>query len=139
MIEFHYELDFALDDETYYADWIARVIKGETKNPGKLNYIFCSDSYLLDLNQKYLEHDTLTDIITFEYSEHGQISGDIFISIERVRDNAEALKVSVDDELRRVMVHGVLHLLGYSDKSKAEQERMRKLEEEKMKLFHVEQ
>lgn len=139
MIEFHYELDFSLEDEAYYADWIARVITGEDRNPGSINYIFCPDEYLLDLNQKYLEHDTLTDIITFEYSEHRQVSGDIFISLDRVRENAEALDVIVDDELRRVMIHGVLHLLGYGDKTEAEKDIMRKLEDDKMKLFHVEQ
>ncbi|NAS11000.1 rRNA maturation RNase YbeY [Poritiphilus flavus] len=139
MIEFHYELDFALENDTYYADWIARVIKGEGKIPGKLNYIFCSDEYLWDLNKKYLDHDTLTDIITFEYSEHGQVSGDIFISVDRVRENADTLDVSLMEELRRVMVHGVLHLLGYGDKTETEKKVMRELEEEKMKLFHVEQ
>nr|WP_299071578.1 rRNA maturation RNase YbeY [uncultured Allomuricauda sp.] len=138
MIEFHFESEFVLEDKTKYSDWITRVVETESFSVGQLDYIFCSDSYLLNINQKYLNHDTFTDIITFDYSNGKTLSGDIFISIERVMDNAGAYKVSMEDELLRVMSHGVLHLIGFGDKTNEEQRLMRKKEEEKIKLFHVE-
>lgn len=115
--------------------WIREVIAREKKALLHLNYIFCSDPYLLKLNQQYLRHQTLTDIITFDNSEEaGRIEGDIFISIERVTANAEELGNPFDRELHRVMIHGVLHLLGYGDKSAEEKARMRKKEDAYLSL-----
>ncbi|WP_291130441.1 rRNA maturation RNase YbeY [Flavobacterium sp. UBA7682] len=139
MISFNYESDFNLDNETNYADWLSKVISSEIKNEGEINYIFCDDDYLLEINQQYLDHDTLTDIISFDYSIGNELHGDIFISIERVRDNAQDFSVSFEDELKRVMVHGLLHYCGYKDKSEADEKLMREKEEEKMKMFHVKQ
>ena len=138
-IDYHYESEFRLDDETKYSEWISRVAASEKIYLGPINYIFCDDAYLIDLNQKYLEHDTLTDIITFDYSDGSSISGDIFISFERVEENAKEFRVNIKTELRRVMVHGLLHLLGYNDKEEKERAEMRAKENEKIKLFHVEQ
>jgi rRNA maturation RNase YbeY len=98
-----------------------------------------SDDELFEMNIKYLNHNTLTDIITFDYSENRALSGDLFISVDRVRENAETFKVSFDVELRRVMVHGLLHLAGYGDKSTEDEQLMRLKEDEKLKMFHVEQ
>ncbi|WP_162126836.1 rRNA maturation RNase YbeY [Flavobacterium phycosphaerae] len=139
MISFNYELDFALDNEVAYAEWISKVISSEIKNEGEINYIFCDDDYLLEINQQYLDHDTLTDIISFDYSVGNELHGDIFISIERVRDNANDFNVSFDDELKRVMAHGVLHYCGYKDKSEKDERVMRDKEEEKILMFHVKQ
>jgi len=139
MISFNYESDFNLDDEIVYADWLSKVISSEIKNEGEINYIFCDDDYLLEINQQYLDHDTLTDIISFDYSIGNELHGDIFISIERVRENAQDYSVSFEEELKRVMVHGVLHYCGYKDKSEQDENLMREKEEEKMKMFHVKQ
>ena len=138
MIDFHFECDFELKEFNYYADWIGRIIVSEGDVLGKLDYIFCDDEYLLGINRQYLNHDTYTDIITFPYEEVGGISGDIFISIERVLENAKEYRVDFETELKRVMAHGVLHLLGYGDKSEEEADLMRSKENEKIKLFHVE-
>ena len=139
MINFNYETEFELSNEVAYADWLSNVIQSENKSEGDINYIFCDDEYLLEINQQYLDHDTLTDIISFDYSVGNELHGDIFISIERVADNAADFGVSFDEELKRVLVHGVLHYCGYKDKSDADEKLMRQKEEEKMKLFHVEQ
>jgi probable rRNA maturation factor len=139
MISFNYESDFNLDNETFYADWLSKVISSEIKNEGEINYIFCDDDYLLEINQQYLDHDTLTDIISFDYSVGNELHGDIFISVERVRDNALDFGVSFEEELKRVMVHGILHYCGYKDKSEDDELLMRDKEEEKMKMFHVKQ
>lgn len=138
MIDFNYELDFELFNENYYFDWLSRVIVGEGYEVGEISYVFCSDTYLLDINKRYLNHHTFTDIITFDYCEGELISGDIFISIERVKDNAKDFKIAFEEELLRVMAHGVLHLMKYKDKSVSDSILMRKKEEEKIKLFHVE-
>jgi rRNA maturation RNase YbeY len=106
------------------------VAKTEKKEIGDLTYVFCSDDYLLSLNQQFLKHNTLTDIITFDYSEgKKELSGEIYISIDRVADNAAKFKTDFQDELHRVMIHGVLHLAGYKDKKPAEKALMRKKEE----------
>lgn len=139
MISFNYESDFTLDKEAYYSDWIMRVVESEDKTAGEINYIFCDDEYLLQKNIEFLNHDTLTDIISFDYTMGNLISGDIFISVERVKDNAAEYNTVFDEELKRVMVHGILHYCGYKDKSIDDAQLMRKKEEEKMKLFHVEQ
>lgn len=138
MIDFHYETDFSLIDNTKYIDWINRIIASEEHLTGDINYIFCDDSYLLNINQQYLNHDTYTDIITFDYTDGKVISSDIYISVERVKENAVDFKVDFDVEILRVMAHGLLHLAGYKDKSTEEAALMRSKEEEKIKLFHVE-
>jgi rRNA maturation RNase YbeY len=137
MISFNYEIDFEIPEETIYTDWISSVILSENKSEGEINYIFCGDDYLVEINQQYLNHDTLTDIISFDYSLGNEIHGDIYISIERVRENAEEFKVSFEEELKRVTIHGVLHYCGYKDKSESDETLMRSKEDEKIKLFHV--
>ena len=139
MISFNYETDFLLENEKQYEAWISVVINSENFDEGEINYIFCDDEYLHKMNVDYLDHDTLTDIISFDYTVGNLIQGDIFISIERVKDNAADFNVSFDEELKRVMAHGVLHYCGYKDKTDSDAELMRKKEEEKIKLFHVEQ
>ena len=138
MIEFHFKSDLLIDNISEYVDWINRVIQSEGFSVGQVDYIFCTDEYLLELNQEYLKHDTFTDIITFDYTDGGVISGDIFISTDRVKENAKEFEEDVLNELRRVMSHGVLHLAGYGDKSKEESKLMREKEDEKIKMFHVE-
>jgi len=139
MVIFNYETDFELENESGYETWIDAVIESEGKEAGEINYIFCDDEYLHNINMQYLDHDTLTDIISFDYCIGDLISGDIFISIERVQDNAKDFDVSFKDELLRVMAHGVLHYCGYKDKSDEDAEMMRFKEQEKMLMFHVEQ
>lgn len=139
MIDFHYETDFTLQDERKYIDWITRIFESEKARFEQIDYVFCSDEYLYKLNREFLNHETYTDIITFDYSENGLFSGDVFISVERVADNAVKWRQPFNIELLRVMAHGILHLMGYNDKSKKGKEEMRGLEEEKIKLFHVEQ
>lgn len=139
MIVFNYETEFQLDNEQKYQDWLTEVIESEDKEEGEINYIFCDDDYLYEINVQYLEHETLTDIISFDYTLDNLISGDIFISIERVKDNAKDFGVTFDEELKRVMVHGVLHYCGYKDKTEDDEKLMRTKEDEKIKMFHVEQ
>ena len=139
MINFFYEVEFSLEKESDYASWITTIIESESCEEGELNYIFCNDEYLHKINVEFLNHDTYTDIITFDNCIGSQIHSDIFISIERVKENASIFAVSFLEELRRVMAHGVLHLCGYGDKSEEEAEVMRTKEDEKIKLFHVEQ
>jgi len=138
MIEYSYEFDFSLVNEARFTDWINRIIVSNEYFPGDISYIFCKDDYLLEINKKYLKHDTYTDIITFDYTNGDLISGDIFISIERVRENALEFGAEFQDELLRVMCHGILHLMGFKDKTEDDIEIMRSKENEMMKLFHVE-
>ena len=119
--------------------WILSVFSAEGKEAGEINYIFCDDAYLLEINQTYLHHDTLTDIITFDMTEEGEtnISADIFVSVERVQDNARQLDLHFERELHRVMVHGILHLVGYGDKTEEEELMMRQKEDEFLnRLIH---
>lgn len=139
MISFNYETEFELPNEMQISDWLSKVILSENKKEGDINYIFCDDEYLVEINQQYLDHDTLTDIISFDYSVGNELHGDIFISVERVRENALDFKVSFEEELQRVLVHGVLHYCGYKDKTDADELLMRNKEDEKITLFHVEQ
>ena len=138
MISFNYESDFSLEQEEVYASWIETIVESENKILGEISYVFCDDEYLHSINMQYLNHDTLTDIISFDYTEGDIISGDIFVSIERVVDNAKDFNVPFDEELKRVLAHGVLHYCGYKDKSDDDALLMRSKEEEKIKLFHVE-
>lgn len=133
---FSEEVKFKLAHPRKTSNWIKQAVSSEKGALGELNYIFCSDSYLLGINQQYLNHNTLTDIITFDHrgGEDGPISGDIYISIERVKENAQAFKVPFEVELHRVIIHGVLHLLGFKDKKKADQALMRKKEEAYLSL-----
>lgn len=136
LLTFNYETDFSLPkEEAIFEKWIAKIIASEGKTMGEINYIFCDDDYLHEINVQYLDHDTLTDIITFDYTENNEISGDIFISVERVKDNANDFSVSFETELLRVMAHGILHLCGYKDKTDADSQQMRQKEEEKMGIF----
>jgi rRNA maturation RNase YbeY len=139
MIEYHYELDFRLDKESDYSNWIKKVTAGENGVLDHINYIFCDDDYLWKLNHKHLKHNSLTDILTFDYSQGISLRADIFISVDRVRENARELGLSFHEELLRVMSHGILHLLGYGDKTEEEEVCMRIKEDEKIKMFHVEQ
>jgi len=114
------DISFTLKQKGLVRTWIRNTIIAEKHRLRLLNYIFCSDPYLLTINQQYLNHDTYTDIITFDNSENkGEIVGDIFISLDRIRENAKELDLNVIDELHRVMIHGTLHLLGYPDKGKS--------------------
>lgn len=139
MINFNYETDFELDNETAFEQWLSRVIESENKKEGDINYIFCDDDYLHKINMEYLQHDTLTDIISFDYCVGSEINGDVFVSIERVKENASDFDVAFDEELKRVLVHGILHYCGYKDKSDDDEILMRAKEDEKILLFHVEQ
>lgn len=138
MISFNYETDFELENEAQYEDWISRIIESEGFDEGEINYIFCDDEYLHKINVEYLDHDTLTDIISFDYTVGNLIQGDIFVSVERIQDNANDFNVSFEEELKRVLSHGVLHYCGYKDKSPKDEVLMRSKEEEKMQMFHVE-
>jgi len=129
MISFNYENDFKLPNETKISNWISLVIKTEGCKEGEINYIFCNDDYLLKLNKDFLNHDTLTDIISFDYSIGKNLQGDVFISTQRVEDNAKDFKVSFIAELHRVIVHGVLHYCGYKDKTKEDAKLMREKED----------
>ena len=129
MISFNNEFDFLLQHEVEVSQWISNCIAAELKTKGELNYIFCDDKYLLEKNIKYLKHNSLTDIISFDYTIGNLLSGDIFISIERVIENAKDFKVDFNEELHRVMIHGVLHFCGYKDKTIEEKTLMRSKED----------
>lgn len=133
-----YETDFDLGETRKYTDWLLQVADSESRKIGEISYVFASDEYLLRLNRRYLKHDYYTDILTFDYSEGDIISGDIFISVDRVRENAGLFNVEVEKEFLRVMVHGLLHLMGYSDADESGKMIMRDKEDEKLLLFHVE-
>ncbi len=139
MISFNYESDFKLELEPVYEKWIQQIIISENKTEGEINFIFCDDEYLLDINQRYLDHDYYTDIISFDYSLANELNGDVFISTDRVMENASTFNVSFQNELLRVMAHGILHYCGYKDKLEADSQEMRLKENEKIAMFHVEQ
>ncbi len=124
--------NFSFNNEIF--DKINFLINNERKKQGEINFIFCSDDYLLDMNKQYLQHDYFTDVITFDYSENNILSGDVFISIDRIKENAGEYKVPFEQELQRVMIHGVLHLAGYNDKTDEEKKEMTDKENEY--LFH---
>lgn len=132
MIYFHTEdIVYRLKNKTHLKKWIIQTIKSKNRETGEINFIFCTDSYLLTMNQQYLNHNTYTDIITFDYSKNTNdkpISGDIFISIERIKENAKQFSKTVENELHRVIIHGILHLLGYKDKTKLHKEEMTRQE-----------
>jgi rRNA maturation RNase YbeY len=129
MIVFNYETPFQLKNETLIENWIEKVVSEKGFVIGEINYIFCDDAYLHKLNVEFLQHDTLTDIISFDNSLGKLISGDIFISVERVEENAADFKVSTEEEMHRVLIHGVLHYMGFKDKSDNEKIEMRNAED----------
>ncbi len=129
MISFFYETDFEIDNEKSWKDWLESSINKEGFQTDEINYIFCEDDYLLEINIEYLQHDYYTDVIGFQYSEGQNLSGDIYISIDRVRENAVENAVEFERELARVMAHGILHFMGYKDKTQEEEEKMRKSED----------
>ncbi|WP_353777126.1 rRNA maturation RNase YbeY [Winogradskyella sp. 3972H.M.0a.05] len=135
MINYHYETEFQLKDEQSFSDWISRVISDEECSEGEINYIFCDDDYLLKINQDYLNHDTYTDIISFDYSVGKTLQGDVFISVERVKENSGKFNTDFDKELQRVMVHGILHYCGYKDKDSEDQKIMRSKEDHYISLM----
>ena len=137
MIEYHYENDFILIDSDKIRIWIEDVIKKEKKTVGDITYIFCDDDYLLERNKEFLDHNTLTDIITFNYCIDNNISSDIMISIDRVKENSTTFENSFNEELKRVMIHGILHLIGYNDKSDKEKELMREKENFYLNMFYI--
>lgn len=128
---FKEDIRFRLLHKTELCKWIIRAVQNHSFQLSELNFIFCSDKYLLQLNKKYLNHNYYTDIITFDNSlEKKKISGDIFISVDRVKANAEKFKTTFKDELHRVIIHGVLHLLGFNDKSEKDKRVMKRMEDE---------
>ncbi|WP_442847060.1 rRNA maturation RNase YbeY [Leeuwenhoekiella sp. H156] len=135
MIEFNSQNEFQIDKEDQVLNWLNSVAEMENHQVGELGYVFCSDEYLLDINIQYLDHDTYTDIVTFDYKEGTVLNGEMYISTERVADNAEQFSVSFDSELRRVMVHGLLHMCGFGDKTDEDTKLMRAKEDEYLKLW----
>lgn len=129
MISYASQNDFTLCNEKEISLWIQEVITKEHLELGELSYVFCSDDFLHEMNLEYLEHDTLTDIITFDYREGNMINGDIYISTDRVAENAKEFSVSFEEELHRVMIHGILHISGYDDLSDTEEKQMRTKED----------
>lgn len=129
------DVKFTLKDKQVLRNWVALVATNEGFSIAPINYVFCSDGHLLDMNKQFLNHNYFTDIITFDYTEGKRLSGDIFISIDRVADNAKTYKSTFECELNRVMIHGVLHLMGYKDKSPADEKKMRAKENAALKLL----
>ena len=129
------DVDFTLPDVDRIKKWISVIVKNHGKSVGKINYLFCSDEYIYDANVRFLNHDTYTDIITFDYVEGVLLSGDILISVDRVGDNASKFSTSFERELRRVIIHGVLHLIGFEDKSEKDASVMRQKEEESLMIY----
>lgn len=129
MIDFNYLDKFELSNEGEIRAWLEFVLDEEDRELGEVSYIFCDDEYLYDLNVKHLKHNTLTDIISFDYSLGKVVSGDIYISVERVEENAKDRGIKFSDELHRIMVHGLLHYIGFKDKSESEKKTMRKKED----------
>lgn len=136
MITFNYETDFILKEEAAVEKWLHAVILSYNCEEGEVNIIFCDDAYLHKLNVEFLQHDTLTDIISFDNSLGKLINGDIYISTERVADNAKDYKVSFLEELQRVMVHGVLHYIGFKDKTTEDQKEMTRQENKSLLLLN---
>ncbi len=142
MIRFNIQdIKFTLKNKTAIKQWITSVVIKKKRKVGELNFVFCSDEFLLGMNKQYLNHNKYTDIITFDYSKEDKtlpIAGDIYISVDRVRDNAAKFNVAFEDELHRVIIHGTLHLLGFGDKTKAAKEEMRKQEDAALRSLKTE-
>ena len=129
------QIPFKLKEQSLYRLWIERVILAHHKFPADVQFIFCSDVFLAELNLKYLQHNSFTDIITFNYNTGHYVSGDIFISIDRVKENSVSFKTTFEKELERVMIHGILHLLGFNDKSQPEKKKMTMAENESLEIL----
>lgn len=130
MVSYHFEdTDFIFKGKTRNNSWLRLVAESEIRRLGEINIIFCSDNYILDINQKFLGHDYFTDIITFDYCKDDVLSGDLFVSVDSVRENARDFGQEFEQELARVMVHGILHLIGYDDHTKVQQKEMRAKED----------
>lgn len=129
------EIRFVLEKKSQLKQWLEQVIMAEKKRVGSINFMFATDEFVLSQNKRFLKHNTYTDIITFHNNEGACLNGDILISIERVKENAFNLEIPFDEELKRVMVHGVLHLCGYKDKSTEDKKKMRTMENKALKLF----
>lgn len=127
---------FELSDAEKVKKWISEVVLRRGKMVGNISYLFCDDEYMIGVNQQYLDHDTYTDIITFDYVVADLVSGDIFISVDRVGENAQQFNVPLEEELHRVIIHGVLHLLGQGDKTDSEAAEMRRQEQESLDLWN---
>lgn len=134
---FKADVRFRFLNRVQKANWIKSIIKREGKHAGEITFVFCSDNYLLDLNRRFLNHDYYTDIITFDSTSGKIMAGEIYISIDRVRENAAGIGVTFEQELRRVIIHGVLHLLGYADRTKAQKDAMRLKEDACLSLLRV--
>jgi len=128
-------ISFRFSNKDLIIRWLDKSIKSEKHKPGDISFIFCSDKYLLGINKQYLNHNYFTDIITFDYTQDKLVSGDLFISIDRVLDNAKTYAVTFQEELLRVLIHGVLHLCGYKDKTKAAASLMRQKEDYYLSLY----
>lgn len=128
MISFFYETDFKINKPRTWKNWIKESAANEGFKIGDINYIFCDDEYLLQINKDYLQHDYYTDVIGFQYSEGKELSGDIYISVTRIEDNAEQNQIDFKNELARVVIHGILHFMNYQDKTDQEAKKMRDLE-----------
>lgn len=137
MIEFISHVDFNLPNNKEYFAWLSSIVSEEDFTLGDLSIVFCSDDQLLELNVSYLNHNTLTDVITFDYTQNKSISGDVCISIERVKDNAQTYGTTFMSELSRVMAHGVLHLCGYKDKTASDKLTMRLKEDYYLSSLHL--
>ena len=137
MITFNSETSFTPKNQKKLVKWIGDVISSEGFQVAEINYIFCDDSYLNKINQEFLNHDTFTDIISFDYTLGKEVGGDIFISIERVLENAEKFNEVFENELHRVMIHGILHFIGYKDKTKKDKTLMRTKEDEKIFILNT--
>ena len=127
------DCNFKLKKKSLIREWIKLIAEKEKRSLGNINYIFCSEGELLKINIQYLNHHTLTDIITFDYTENNTIAGDIFINPDRIIENAQKYNVTFEEELRRVIIHGILHLCGYKDKKSEEEKLMRKKEDKALK------
>lgn len=136
MITFNYETAFVLANEATMISWITEVVQRESFKVGEINYIFCNDEDLHKINLEFLQHDNYTDIISFDYTLGKIINGDIYISVDRVKENAHVYKTSFVNEMYRVMVHGILHYIGYKDKTKQDKEQMRLAEDKMMRLIN---
>ena len=136
MIQFNYETDFLLENESLISDWVKKVISDAGKKVGEINYIFCDDEYLHKINVEFLNHDDLTDIISFDYTMGNIINGDLYISTERVKENAKIFNVTFVEELNRVIIHGILHYLGLKDKTEEEKSEMRNRENDCLLLLN---
>ncbi|MFA7686956.1 MAG: rRNA maturation RNase YbeY [Moheibacter sp.] len=137
MIAFFYETDFKLKDSRVWKNWIKESVQKEGFSIGELNYIFCDDEYLLEINRDYLNHDYYTDVIGFQYSQGSDLTGDIYISVDRITENAKENQTEFKNELARVMIHGVLHFMGYGDKTELEKQKMTELEDFYLKFVLI--